>query len=67
MRSEKSDEQSAEQLQKVKHPKARIAHRVICASPDTIFGSHRSRRVKLSVNILSGLPQAADIHQERAD
>jgi hypothetical protein len=40
MRSEQSDEQSAEQLQEVKHPKARIAHRVICASPDTIFGSH---------------------------
>src|SRR6516164_4203424 len=40
MRSEQSDEQSAEQLQEVKHPKARIAHRGICASPDTIFGSH---------------------------
>src|SRR5215468_2460710 len=41
MRSEQSDEQAAEQLQEVKHPKARIAHRGICASPDTIFGSHR--------------------------
>jgi hypothetical protein len=43
MRSEQSDEQSAEQLQEVKHPKARIAHRGICAIPDTIFGSHRGR------------------------
>src|SRR5262245_12197124 len=41
MRSEQSDEQAAEQLQEVKHPKARIADRGICASPDTIFGSHR--------------------------
>ena len=41
MRSEHSDEQSAEQLQEVKHPKARIAHRGSCASPDAIFGSHR--------------------------
>src|SRR6516225_4895691 len=41
MRSEHSDDQSAEQLQEVKHPKARIAHRVICAIPDAIFGSHR--------------------------
>src|SRR5215831_14393159 len=41
MRSEQSDEQSAEQLQEVKHPEARITHRGICASPDTIFGSHR--------------------------
>src|SRR5215831_15953759 len=41
MRSEQSDEQSAEQLQEVTHPKARITHRGICASPDTIFGSHR--------------------------
>jgi hypothetical protein len=40
MRSEQSDEQSAEQLQEVKHPKARIAHRGICAGPATIFGSH---------------------------
>jgi hypothetical protein len=39
-RSEQSDEQSAEQLQEVNHPEARIAHRGICASPDTIFGSH---------------------------
>src|SRR5215472_4862589 len=37
MRSEQSDEQSAEQLQEVKHRKARIAHRAL---PDTIFGSH---------------------------
>ena len=44
MRSEQSDEQSAEQLQEVKHPEARITHRGICASPDTIFGSHRARR-----------------------
>jgi hypothetical protein len=35
------DEQSAEQLQEVDHPEARIAHRGICASSDTIFGSHR--------------------------
>jgi len=41
MRSEQSDEQSAEQLQEVKHPKARIADRDICASADTILGSHR--------------------------
>src|SRR5262244_4095325 len=41
MRSEQSDEQSAEQLQEVKHPRARIAHRGVCASPDMIFGSHR--------------------------
>src|SRR5215475_12819421 len=41
MRSEESDEQSAEQLHEVDHPKARIAHCGICASPDTIFGSHR--------------------------
>src|SRR6201998_2751785 len=41
MRSEHSDEHSAEQLQEVKHPEARIAHRGICASPDTIFGSHK--------------------------
>ena len=40
MRSEHSAEQSAEQLQEVKHFKARIAHRGSCASPDTIFGSH---------------------------
>src|SRR5215472_4877966 len=32
--------QSAEQLQEVKHRKARIAHRGIRAIPDTIFGSH---------------------------
>jgi hypothetical protein len=42
MRSEQSDEQSAEQLQEVDHPEARIAHRGICASPDAIFGSHRA-------------------------
>jgi hypothetical protein len=48
MRSEQSDEQSAEQLQEVKHPKARIAHRGICASPDTIFGSHRQLRTRSS-------------------
>src|SRR5215468_6451571 len=41
MRSEQSDEQSAEQPQEVTHPEARITHRGICASPDTIFGSHR--------------------------
>src|SRR5262249_25807634 len=40
MRSEQSDEQSAEQLQEVKHPKARIADRGLRAIPDTIFGSH---------------------------
>jgi hypothetical protein len=44
MRSEQSDEQSAEQLQEVKHPAARITHRGICASPDTIFGSHTRSR-----------------------
>jgi hypothetical protein len=43
MRSEQSDEQSAEQLQEVKHPRARIAHRGVCAIPDTIFGSHSHR------------------------
>src|SRR5262249_29784700 len=48
MRSEQSDEQSAEQLQEVKHPKARIAHRGICAIPDTIFGSHRPRAVRVA-------------------
>jgi hypothetical protein len=42
-RSEQSDEQSAEQLQEADHPEAGIAHRGICASPDTIFGSHRWR------------------------
>jgi hypothetical protein len=46
MRSEHSDEQSAEQLQEVDHPEARIAHRGICVSPDTIFGSHRMLRVE---------------------
>jgi hypothetical protein len=40
MRSEHSDEQSAEQPQEVNHPEERIAHRGICASPDAIFGSH---------------------------
>jgi hypothetical protein len=40
-RSEQSDEQSAEQLQEVDHPEARITHRGIRGSPDTIFGSHR--------------------------
>ena len=28
-------------LREVKHPKARIARRGICAIPDTIFGTHR--------------------------
>src|SRR2546423_1830937 len=42
MRSEQSDEQSAEQLQEVDHPEARIAHRGICASPDVIFGSDKN-------------------------
>jgi hypothetical protein len=42
MRSEQPDEQSAEQLQEVKHPKTRIAHRGICVSPDAIFGSHNA-------------------------
>jgi hypothetical protein len=49
MRSEQSDEQSAEQLQEVKHPKARIAHRGICAIPDTIFGSHNRVRTHLAL------------------
>jgi len=48
MRSEQSDEQSAEQLQEVKHPEARITHRGICASPDTIFGSHTQLNGALS-------------------
>src|SRR5215813_5919024 len=39
MRSEQSDEQ----LQEVKHPKPRIAHRGIYAIPDTIFGSHSTK------------------------
>jgi hypothetical protein len=34
--------QSAEQLQEIDYPEARIAHHGICASPDAIFGSHRS-------------------------
>jgi hypothetical protein len=42
-RSEHSEEQSAEQLQEVNHPEARIAHRGICASPDAIFGSTGAR------------------------
>jgi hypothetical protein len=41
MRSEHSDEQSAEQLQEVDHPEERIPYRDICASADVIFGSHR--------------------------
>ena len=41
VRSEQSNEQSAEQLQKINHSEARIAHRGICATPDAIFGSHR--------------------------
>src|SRR6516225_7417005 len=45
MRSEHSDEQSAEQLQELDHPKERIAHRSICASPDAIFGSHTGWQV----------------------
>src|SRR5262252_303457 len=48
MRSEQSDEQSAEQLQEVKHPEARITHRGICASPDTIFGSHSGNADELT-------------------
>jgi hypothetical protein len=51
MRSEQSDEQSAEQLQEVKHPKARIVDRGICASPDTIFGSHRVDKTPRSLAI----------------
>ena len=51
MRSEQSDEQSAEQLQEVKHPNARIAHRGSCASPDAIFGSHRCARTLHSTRI----------------
>ena len=47
MRSEHSDEQSAEQLQEVDHPKERIAHRGICASPDAIFGSHSEQSAQL--------------------
>jgi hypothetical protein len=41
MRSEHSDEQSAEHLQEADHPEARIAHRGSCASPDAILGTHR--------------------------
>src|SRR5271154_7754 len=44
-RSVQSDEESAEQLQEVDHPEARIAHRGICASPDTIFGSHKCAEI----------------------
>src|SRR6516162_7765182 len=55
MRSEQSDEQSAEQLQEVKHRKARIAHRGIRAIPDTIFGSHRpSTRRLYAINVTDG-------------
>jgi hypothetical protein len=53
MRSAHSDEQSAEQLQEVDHPEARIAHRGICTSPDAIFGSHscpQDRRPDVSYN-----------------
>ena len=35
-------------LQEVKHPEARITHRGICASPDTIFGSHKRPRLGLT-------------------
>src|SRR5262249_44980513 len=49
MRSEQSDEQSAEQLQEVKHPKARIADCGIRAIPDTIFGSHSPTPIPPSV------------------
>ena len=47
MRSEQSDEQSAEQLQEVDHPEVRITHRGICASPDAIFGSHSDQMIDL--------------------
>ena len=60
MRSEHSDEQSAEQLHEVDHPKERIAHRDICASPDAIFSSHRlsmTRRRRLLGQALSQLPR----------
>jgi hypothetical protein len=45
-----------------KHPKARIAHRGICAIPDTIFGSHsydfhqRGRQDRLPSRGLAGRP-----------
>ena len=48
-RSEHSDEQAAEQLQEVKHPEARIAHRGSWASADMIFGSHSSPITMCSV------------------
>src|SRR5437763_16839053 len=54
MRSEHIDEQSAEQLQEVDHPEARIAHRGICASPDAIFGSHRISKSGFSREALLG-------------
>src|SRR6516162_2871771 len=56
MRSEHSDEQSAEQLQEVDHPKERIAHRGSCAIPDTIFGSYRG--------VVPNLPNVSE-HQRR--
>src|ERR1700756_615694 len=40
VQSEQSDERSAEQIQEVDHPGARVAHCCIHASPDEIFGSH---------------------------
>src|SRR5215469_14076282 len=66
VRSEQSDEQSAEQLQEVKHRKARIAHRGIRAIPDTIFGSHNgpdrpqpSRYVWVANDTSTGVDKAA--------
>src|SRR5215510_2592268 len=41
MRSEHSDEQSAEQLQEVDHPGDESSPCGSCASPDAIFRSHR--------------------------
>jgi len=55
MRSEHSDEQSAEQLQEVDHPEKRIAHRGICASPDAIFGSHRYPSVQVPAGFVAGM------------
>ena len=63
MRSEHSDEQSAEQLQEVDHPEARIAHRGICASPDAIFGSHSDFLLHLD-RATHGIDHARKFRQE---
>jgi (p)ppGpp synthase/HD superfamily hydrolase len=40
MRSEQSDEPSAEQIEEVDHLGAKLAHCCICATPDDIFGRY---------------------------